>query len=100
MRSHPGGIWPFRCPRESVAITLRQIVQERRPILLATHEQDDSWQFLDGSDAPRMEDAVVVALDEIYALDSSIAALADLPAGWQAWRVQGEEAWRRAPMPA
>jgi hypothetical protein len=51
------------------------------PILYVTHDEEDGmWQFLDGGDASE-EDARILSLKEIVAIDPSLAQLADLPLG-------------------
>ena len=87
--------WPFEDPENVATLTLRQIVHQGRPILLVSHDSDDGmWQFLTGESAD-MADAMIVSLREAYRIDPSIAELADLPLGWQAWRLAPCEPWQR-----
>ncbi len=87
--------WPFSDPPNLAVITIKQIINQRVPILHVTHDRDDAgWQFL-GWEQPREEDAVIVALQEIYDRDSTIGELADLPLGWHAWRRTQTQAWQR-----
>jgi hypothetical protein len=44
-----------------------------------------------------MQNVIVVSLRSVVALDPSLAELADLPLGWQAWRDQPTGQWNRAP---
>jgi hypothetical protein len=92
--------WPFADPPSVATITVRQIVDDGRPILLVTHDADDgTWQFL--TDGPvSMTDALVIGLANMLKRDPSLAQLADLPLGWRAWRESPDEAWERAPSPA
>lgn len=88
--------WPFDQPRNCAAITLKSIVFEGAPILHVTHDADDhGWQFL-GLDDADPEQAAVISLEEIVALDSSVLELADLLPGWHAWRTQVTSPWQRA----
>jgi hypothetical protein len=81
------------------AISLRDVMEGRSPILLVTHDEDDgTWQFLDGRDNSDPDDAVVLCLEEVLQLDSSISQLADLPLGWRAWREDVNQPWMREPM--
>ena len=90
--------WPFADPPNVATISLRDIMEGRRPILIVTHDVDDGmWQFLDGRDAPNSDDGVVLSLDCVLELDPSIAELADLPLGWRAWRDDVQQAWQREP---
>ncbi len=89
--------WPFADPRNTAAITTRQVVEQGAPILLVTHDADDgAWQVLCGTTTDT-DDARVVGLGRLYDRDSSIGARADLPLGWRAWRASPAEPWQRAP---
>lgn len=89
--------WPFDQPRNCAVITLRSIVFGGEPMLHVIHDLDDhGWQFLGLADAD-MNDAAVVALEEIVEMDSSILEIADLLPGWHAWRATPASAWQRAP---
>jgi hypothetical protein len=88
--------WPFDEPEETEVIALRRVLRGDCPLLLVTHDEDDgSWQFLDGEHVFE-EDAAVVCLGEMVQLDPSVGALADLPAGWYAWRSDPDQPWQRA----
>ncbi len=90
--------WPFADPPNVMTISLRDIMERRRPILFVQHDDDEApWQFLDGRQNPDPEDGVVLSLDCILALDASIAELADLPVGWRAWRDSPTDSWQREP---
>jgi hypothetical protein len=87
--------WPFADPEIVAAITMRQIVYDKHPVLLVLHDEEDGgWQFLTGS-AFNVADGLVVALKNVVALDSSLLELADLPIGWEASRASGEKPWVR-----
>jgi hypothetical protein len=89
--------WPFADPPDVASITVRQIVREGHPVLLVAHDADDgSWQFLTGG-AFDVADGMVVSLQGMVERDSSLAELADLPLGWQAWREQRGSPWQRGP---
>jgi hypothetical protein len=89
--------WPFDQPRNCAVITVRQIAFENEPILHVSHDLDDhGWQFLTLAHA-RPEDAIILSLAEIVAMDSSLYQLADLPPGWHAWRQSARHPWHREP---
>ena len=89
--------WPFDQPRDAASIAARTIVSGGAPILHVTHDADDHrWQFLGLEDA-RENDACVVGLSEIVAMDPSVLELADLPPGWHAWRSSNTSPWQRGP---
>ncbi len=89
--------WPFADPPNVVSFALRQIMDGDKPILLVSHDSDEGmWQFLDG-DAVSMDDAMLVLLKNVVALDPTVAELADLPIGWQASRRTVDDPWQRQP---
>ncbi len=85
--------WPFQEPKNLAVLTTRSIVDDGRPILFVPHDKEGDWQFHDGN-LPQVEDAMVVSLRLIVRRDQSIAALADLPLGWQAERATTASAWK------
>ena len=90
--------WPFADPPNVATVSLRDIMEGRRPILYVKHDATDGgWQFLDGRDNPDTDDAVVLGLGTVLDLDPSIAMLADLPPGWRAWRVSVDQPWHVEP---
>ena len=90
--------WPFQDPENVVTFTVRQIVDNRQPILYVCHDVDDGgWQFLTGDDIS-MDDALLVLLKNIVAIDPSICELADLPIGWSARRKSTNHPWIRQPV--
>ncbi len=91
--------WPFSDAPNVTTITLRQVIVDRQPILLVTHDSDDGcWQFLTGGDFI-VSDGRVVGLGCMLKHDPSIAELADLPLGWRAWRDRVGDPWTRARKP-
>jgi hypothetical protein len=75
--------------------TLRAIAHGGSPILRVSHDAEDhGWQFLDGG-TPAMEDAMLVALREIVALDPTVFQVADLPPGWFGTRSKIGGPWTR-----
>lgn len=91
--------WPFDDPKNVVTFTVRQIARDGNPILRVTHDSEDgAWQFLEWG-TPSEEDAMIVGLEEMTRIDSSIIELADLPLGWRATRRSIAEPWYREPNP-
>jgi hypothetical protein len=87
--------WPFEQPRNSAAITMRQILEGVEPILLVGHDEDDpEWQFIGTTDANE-GDGRIVCLEHIVALDPSVMEVADLPPGWRAVREGVGKPWER-----
>ena len=89
--------WPFADPPDVVTITTRQIINGNEPILLVSRDADDGcWQFLTGG-AVEVADGMIILLRNMVARDPSLAELADLPPGWQAWRRRQGSPWERGP---
>ncbi len=94
-RKAASGDWPFAEGRHEQVFTLRRILSGREAILNVHHDADDgAWQFM-GWGMPDMADATMVSLETIVRLDPTVSTLADLPAGWRAWRSAPGEPWRR-----
>jgi hypothetical protein len=86
--------WPFQEGRNRAVFTTRPVLREGHPILLVSHDRDGDWQFLCGT-TNRPEDGLVVSLGSIFERDRTLAAVADLPEGWRAYRGAKRAAWRR-----
>jgi hypothetical protein len=76
----------------------RLVMDQRKPILLAFHDEEGDWQFLAG-DEQHAEEFTHVHLGHVLERDCSIRALEDLPAGWKAWRGASADDWVREPIP-
>ena len=80
--------WPFNDSPNVAVFSNRKIVFDGLWISYVTHDIDDgSWQFhCDQAEEITEKDIAIVSLKNIFDKDPSIAVLADLPLGWQAWR--------------
>ncbi len=88
--------WPFEEPPDAAASTRTRVLRGEDWIHQVYRALDGAtWKFEPHGLAPRSEPAVV-PLREIVALDPSVAALADLPPGWYAWRDRKGDRWQRA----
>lgn len=75
------------------------MIEANQPVLLVVHDADDGgWQFLTG-DEFTVADARIVTLASILAIHPTLATLANLPPGWQAWRTTPEAPWHRSHAP-
>lgn len=85
--------FPFEEMSDTACIVCKHIVNGERPILFVSHDEDDGmWQFLCG-ESHGTDDAKVVALEEVFARDSSIGELCKMPCGYQATRDRADSAW-------
>src|SRR5271157_3619749 len=88
--------WRFADPQDTVVVTLERILRGDSSLVLVTHDAEDGgWQFLDGEHVFE-EDGAIVLLGEMVQFDPSLLELADLPAGWCAWREAADRPWQRA----
>lgn len=86
--------WPFKEAKNLGVFTTRQVIEEGYPILLVAHDDDGDWQFLCGT-SNDTEDGRLVSLHCIVESHPSVAELADLPMGWQAFRDAPDTPWQR-----
>jgi hypothetical protein len=87
--------WPFPDPPNVATFTTRQVVREKQPIRLVTHNEDGAWQFHTG-ESVTMADAMIVGLEQMLLIDPSLADLGNLPCGSRATRAEPGTAWERA----
>jgi hypothetical protein len=86
--------WPFSDP-PNVATMVSRYILEGEPIIFAYRDWEDGmWLFLPNR-VTEASHGRLVALQEVYQLDPSIAELVDLPAGWKAHRASPESPWER-----
>ena len=91
--------WPFDQAPNVAAITTRQVIEDRLPILTVIHyAEDDSWAFVCGT-SNATEDGRVIGMGTALKMDSTLATIADLPPGWYAHRSAVGEAWTKQPNP-
>ena len=72
--------FPFSDPPDTACFTCCHVLDDHRPILYVSHDEDGCWQFLCG-ESHTLEDARVVSLADILQIDGSVADLADLDRG-------------------
>lgn len=90
------GPWPFPDERNVGVYSCCHILDEDRPILRVTHDEDDGeWQVLCG-ELHEASDGRLVCLGCMVSRDPSILILADLPLGWCADRDSAGDDWVRS----
>lgn len=86
--------WTFDQAENVACFTLRQIVENRAPILLVLHDlEDHGWQFLTGKEVS-MDDAMIVSMREMAELDPSLLEVGHIPPGHRATRQSVGAEWR------
>lgn len=89
--------WPFNQIRSTVVLTNKQVMLGRRAVLQVEHHADFcSWAFTCGT-ADDEADALFVQMEQLISRDRSLFGIADLPAGWHAWRESIHAPWQRRP---
>lgn len=74
-------------------ITTKYVLEESRPILYIYHfEEDGMWQFSGDEDCSD-EDYMVISLEEVIKMDTSILLVADMQLGYYACRKSISEEW-------
>jgi hypothetical protein len=90
--------WPFDQAPNVAAITTRQVLNLKYPVLQVTHYEDDhSWAFLCGTTDNYTEDGRVICMAEALRIDGTLRTIADLLPGWSAWRKDVGSEWERYP---
>ena len=86
--------FPFSEPENTAVITCCHIIDNGADILYVSHDAEDGmWQFLCGR-THTQEQARVVSLNEIFALDNTVSELADMPCGYIAQRKSKHSKWK------
>ena len=82
----------------SASITTKFVFKDNSPILYVYHYDDDMWQFSGDKEVFEDEDYLVVSLEEILDLDSSIKELPHLLPGYFAQRKDINKSWTIEPI--
>ena len=72
--------FPFADAPNTACFTCRHVLEEHKPILYVSHDEDGYWQFLCGG-SHKEEDARVVSLASILNIDETMGDLAGLDYG-------------------
>jgi hypothetical protein len=89
--------WPYEndaFPAQLGAVIMNTVLDGDLPALQIVHFADNSWAIADGVNDPNEPDACVAThIWHAVEQNSSLAALASLPPGYQANREAVGEAW-------
>ena len=91
-------VFPFGDAPNTACFTCTHVLEEGKPILFVSHDEDGYWQFLCGSNH-KVDDARIVSLASILDIDESMSCLAELDYGQYAevkdssgeWKVRHKE---------
>ena len=93
----PAG-WPFPVSPDALVLTTKAVAFGGGVVVGVVHDEDGEWQFLDDPSVD-MADLTIVHLVHVAGTRPELAALGDLPPGWEAWR-DGSGGWSRQPLDA
>lgn len=95
-RPLPSG-WAFPVSPDALVLTTKPIAFGAAAIAGVVHDEEGEWQFLD-SPSVDMEDLTIVHLAHVVdGRGPELAAVADLPSGWESWR-DAAGGWTRQPL--
>lgn len=85
--------WPFDQQRNCATVFSKSVLDQSRPILFVSHDEEDhAWQFLHGISG-ELEDLALAALFHVLEIDPGMAELATLKPGFHASRAAVNEPW-------
>lgn len=84
----------FPVPPDTTVLTLRPIL-DGAPVMFVERDEEGAWRFLDAQPLLRRDDLALVPLQRVLDGDPSLSELAELPAGWRAWRLTADGPWER-----
>ncbi|CAZ98329.1 MULTISPECIES: hypothetical protein [Zobellia] len=71
----------FNDPENKAVFTCNHVVDEKCPILYASHDTDGDWQFLCGGNDHTEENAKLISLKNAVELDNTLNELFEMPIG-------------------
>ncbi len=86
--------FPFNEPENVAVLTCVHILEDNHDICYVSHDEEDgAWQFLCGK-THDISEGRVVALKEIFDMDSSVGELSSMPFGYEAERDDRFSPWK------
>ena len=85
-------VFPFYDKPNTAAFTCVHVLEQGKPILHVSHDEDGYWQFLCG-ERHSGDEGRIVALAEAYELDPSVGTLAPMGCGHSADRTDVNGGW-------
>ena len=85
-------VFPFEDAPNTACITCSHVLEEGKPILYVSHDEDGYWQFLCGRHH-KEEEARIVSLASILNIDENMNDLADLDYGQYAELIDAKGDW-------
>ena len=85
-------VFPFEDAPNTACVTCSHVLEEGKPILYVSHDEDGYWQFLCGRHH-KEEEARIVSLASILNIDENMRDLADLDYGQYAESIDAKGDW-------
>lgn len=85
-------VFPFEDAPNTACFTCSHVLEEGKPILYVSHDEDGYWQFLCGRHH-KEEEARIVSLASILNIDENMNDLADLDYGQYAELIDAKGDW-------
>jgi hypothetical protein len=89
--------WPYpgnQFPEGVGVVIQRTVIDGQQPALSVVHDEDGDWLAWDGINDPNVPDAaILVCMHHLVDLDPSVAELATMPPGTEAWRDNATDPW-------
>lgn len=85
-------VFPFEDAPNTACFTCSHVLEEGKPILYVSHDEDGYWQFLCGRHH-KEEEARIVSLASILNIDENMNDLADLDYGQYAELMDEKGDW-------
>jgi hypothetical protein len=87
---YPGGQFPTCLG----VVIQRTVIDGEEPARSIVHDEDGDWLAWDGINDPNEPDAsIVVCMHHLLDRDPSVAQLATMPPGNEAWREEAADPW-------
>jgi hypothetical protein len=86
--------WPFAVPPDTEVFVSVRVLHQGLPIVVVHLDDSGDWHFGCGSTLDEYH-GTSIHLCCLFDADTSLAAIADLPRGWTAWRMDAAQAWAR-----
>ena len=84
-------------PRNLAVITTKHVMYGNAVIQLVVRDGEGDWQFLPHLEKISVSDGILVALESIINLDSSVLETLKMPLSHKAWRIDSSSAWQYYP---
>ncbi|WP_412542624.1 hypothetical protein R8Z50_09090 [Longispora sp. K20-0274] len=91
-----GVAWPYpddQFPQHLGVVVQRTVADGTEPARAVVHDADGDWLVADGVSDPN-GNSILICMEHLTASDPTIAALAAMAPGTEAWREQPDRSWQ------